>query len=128
MKESYYLRVMDWKKISQAKGPKKQADVAILIPNKIASNQNNQEMENDTIYLPMEKYTNIIFQFFFFCNFTFSCISFNFAFLLTFLIFKIHLFLHSRFYFLPSPTLTVPHSIPPHLPSIHKDVPTLPHL
>jgi hypothetical protein len=34
-KERHYLRVVGWKMILQANGPKKQAGVAILISNKI---------------------------------------------------------------------------------------------
>jgi exonuclease III len=34
-KDRHYLRVKGWKTIFQANGPKKQAGVAILIPNKI---------------------------------------------------------------------------------------------
>jgi hypothetical protein len=34
-KDKHYLRVKVWKNFFQANGPKKQAGVAILIPNKI---------------------------------------------------------------------------------------------
>jgi hypothetical protein len=35
IKDKYYLRIKDWKKISQANGPKKQTGAAILLCNKI---------------------------------------------------------------------------------------------
>jgi hypothetical protein len=52
----HYLKVKDWKTIFQAKCPKEQLGVAILMSNKINFQQKViKKVSKDTSYLPKEK-------------------------------------------------------------------------
>jgi hypothetical protein len=58
VKDKHYLRVKIWKTIFQANGPKKGAEVAILILDKINFNQkSSKKIRKDTSYSSREKST-----------------------------------------------------------------------
>jgi hypothetical protein len=63
-KDKNYLRVISWKRILQANGPKKQAGVAILISNKINCKPKlSKKIRRDTSYSSKIKFTKMNSQF-----------------------------------------------------------------